>query len=1071
MKRFFEAGRRNGLFASVGVAALAISAPAVAQDATDDVADVTTAEEEVPSEGIVVTGSRIARPNLDSQVPVTVLDGEVFFQQATVNVGDTLNDLPQLRSTFSQTNAGRFLGTTGLNLLDLRGLGTARTLTLVNGRRHVAGDILSNGTSPDVNTIPADLISRVDVVTGGNSAIYGSDALAGVVNFILRDDFDGIQLRGQAGVNSEGTFGSQYISGMIGQNFAGGRGNVVLHGEFANQDRVYGSDVSFLRQNNGFLVVDADTAGLPNGSDGFPDRTFFRDIRSASIAAGSLVPIAQSTAAARCGVGIVPTNGGPSTTGGTPFNCTFLFQPDGTLVAQTGTRVGAGAIGGIVGGNGNTRRENQSLSVLPEQERINVNLLAHFEVSPALIPFVEAKYVNLKTQGQQSTPAFIQGGTLGDARERSRLDNPFLNADARALIASELLAGGMRSNSLTSRTALSATDIANIANGSFRFVTARILDDLGNRDERSERETYRIVAGLRGDFADNFNYEIAANYGEVREATTVLGNIVPQRLLLALDAVRDPNTGQIVCRSQIDPAAAFAYDSDDDLAAEIAACVPYNPFGQPDNSAASAYIVENTVSDAKLTQFVASAFVSGDTAGFFELPGGPIGVAVGAEYRKETLFFQADPIIENGRTFYNALPSFDPDPFDVKEAFAEVRIPLLADVPLFEELTVSGAVRVSDYGGAVGTTYAYNGGVEWSPIADLKFRGQYGRSVRAPNLTETSGDLSQNFSPGFSDPCLPQNIGNNPNRAANCAADLGALLTDPGFIALPAYSLEFLSGSNPDLQVEKSDSYTVGGVFQPSFVPGFSLTVDYFDITVKDVITAVNATTLVNTCYDLPTLDNPFCALVNRFRGPGVGPNGEVPGQILQRDLVVSGVNFAARTVRGIDAEVAYRTSIGEDSSISTRLIYTHLFERSNFESPVTPDFENRILSELGDPQDEFRWNVDLKLGDFSVGYQMQYIGPQVFSAFEDTRPLPGATTPNGTPPNNLDFASIDTYEAVFYHDVRFAVDVQDRFELTFGVNNVLDTNPALDLTGIGGGSSIYRVRGRSYSAGFLAKF
>lgn len=1060
---------------SLAVGLALAATPAFAQDQSGD-ADETVLEDEADataasSGAIVVTGSRIARPNLESQVPVTVLQGEVFFQQATVNVGDTLNDLPQLRSTFSQTNAGRFLGTTGLNLLDLRGLGTARTLTLVNGRRHVAGDILSNGTSPDVNTIPADLIARVDVVTGGNSAIYGSDAIAGVVNFVLRDDFDGLQVRGQAGVNDEGAFGSQYISGMYGKNFAGGRGNVLLHAEFSNQDRVFGSDVSFLRQNNGFLVIDSDPAGLANGSDGFPDRTFFRDIRSASISNNSLVPIAQSTSAARCGVGITPTNGAPSTTGGTPYNCTFLFQPDGTLIAQTGTRVGAGAIGGIVGGNGDTRRAGTDLTVLPEQERINVNLLAHFEVSPALVPFIEAKYVNLKTQGQQSTPAFIQGGTLGDSRERSRLDNPFLNADARALIASELLAGGLRSNSLTSRTPLSAADIANIANGSFRFVTARLLSDLGSRDERSERETYRIVAGVRGEFADNFNYEFAANYGEVREATTVLGNIVPQRLLLALDAVRDPVSGQIVCRSQIDPAAAVAYDSEDDLAAEVAACVPYNPFGAPDNSAAAAYIVEDTVSDAKLTQFVVSAFVSGDSSGFFELPGGPIGFAVGAEYRRETLFFQADPIIESGRTFYNALPSFDPDAFDVKEAFAEIRIPLLADLPLIESLTINGAVRVSDYGGAVGTTYAYNGGFEWSPVSDLKIRGQYGRAVRAPNLTETSGDLSQNFSPGFSDPCLPQNIGNNPNRAANCAADLGALLTDPGFIALPAYSLEFLSGSNPDLQVEKSDSYTIGGVFEPGFFPGFSLTADYFDIRVNDVITSVNATTLVNTCYDLPTLDNPFCALIERFRGPGVGPNGEVPGQILQGDLVVSGVNFAARTVRGIDAEVAYRQNIGENSSISTRLIYTHLFERSNFESPVTPDFENRVLSEIGDPQDEFRWNVDLKLGAFSIGYQMQYIGPQVLNAFEDTRPLPGATTPNGTPPNNLDFADIESYPATFYHDVRFAFDVQDRFELTFGVNNLLDTNPPLDLTGIGGGSSIYRVRGRSFSAGFLAKF
>lgn len=1092
MKTFSAtAAARAALFTGAGVAALAVAVPGLAQTVQEVQAgdqSIATQDEIPGADGttggaIIVTGSRIARPNLESQVPVTVLEGEAFFNQSTVNVGDTLNDLPQLRSTFGQQNAGRFLGTTGLNLLDLRGLGTARTLTLVNGRRHVASDILSNGTSTDVNTIPADLISRVDVVTGGNSAIYGSDAIAGVVNFILREDFEGVQVRGQAGISEEGTFPSQYISAMAGKNFGDGRGNVLLHAEFANQERVFGSDVGFLRRNDGFLVIDADPGGIrdgvptagtglfPNGSDLFPDRAFFRDIRSASIFANGLVPIPQPATGARCGTGIGVTNGPPTATG-TPFNCTYLFQNNGALIEQTGTRVGTGPIGAIVGGNGPTGREGTLLTVLPDQQRINVNLLGHFEISPAFVPFIEAKYVNIKTQGQQSSPAFIQGGTLGDGRERPRLDNPFLAASARDTIANAILTSGINATSLTARGALTPADRAAIAAGTYRFAVARFLTDLGNRDERSEREVYRIVGGVRGDFADNFKYELSLNYGQVKENTLILGNIIPQRFLLAMDAVRNPATGQIVCRSQIDPAARIAYDSAAALDAEVAACVPYNPFGQdPRNAAAANYILEDTTSRAKLDQFVASGFVSGDTSGFFELPGGPIGFAVGAEYRRESLFYQADPLVEEGRTFYNALPTFDPEPFEVKEAFAELRVPLLRDIPLINELTVSGAIRVSDYNSAVGTTYAYNGGFEWSIVPDLRVRGQYGRSVRAPNLTETSFPLTQNFAPGFSDPCLPQNIGNNPNRGPNCTADLGALLNSPSFVALPAYSLEILSGSNPNLTEESSDSYTIGGVFQPRFLPGFSLTVDYFDIKVKDVITSVAAQTLVNTCYDLPTLDNPFCALINRFRGPGLGPNGEVPGQILDQDLVVSGVNFAARTVRGIDTEVAYSYNFGEDSRVATRLIYTHLFERSNFENPSLPTFENRILSELGDPQDEFRWNVDVKLGNFNIGYRMQYIGPQVLNLFEDTRPLPGATTPNGTPPNNADYADVEVYPETFYHDVRFGLNVGENFELTLGVDNILDTNPPFGLTAVGGGSGIYRVRGRNFYAGFLARF
>ncbi len=1060
MRPNFQLRTLRQCFASTAIIAMAIStttAKAQDQDSGENQASAEQNESDGAESVIIVTGSRIARPNIESAVPVTTITGEEFFQQGSINIGDTLNDLPQLRSTFSQTNSGRFLGTAGLNLLDLRGLGTARTLTLVNGRRHVASDILSNGTSVDVNTIPNDLIERVDVVTGGNSAIYGSDAIAGVVNFILKDDFEGLQLRGHTSINDEGAFPTHYISALGGLNFADGRGNVTLHAEFANQDRVFGSDVSYLRRNDGFLTIDLDEGGLPENSDGFPDRAFFRDIRSASIYFDGLVPITRGTGSPECGTGL----------NNVPYNCTYIFTPDGQLVPQTGTRLGSGPIGSIVGGNGQTGREQELQSVIPNQQRYNFNLLAHFEISEAFEPFVEAKYVRIETQGQQSSPAFVQGVTFGDERELVRLDNPFLNQQARDLISSEILESGFNS-SLIRRNELDADDLAAIADGSYRFTIARFLQDLGSRDEKSERDVFRVVGGVRGQFNDDWNYEVSVNYGRVEEDTRILGNIIPQRFLLALDSGINPATGQIACRAQFDPAAATAYSAADApfLAEDIANCVPYNPFGAPDNSAAANYIVEETVSSATLEQLVFSGFVSGDTSGFFELPGGPIGFAVGAEYRREELFYQADPIVESGRTFYNALPTFDPDAFEVKEVFGEIRIPLLADRPFFEELTLIGSGRISDYDGAVGTVYAYNAGFEWQPIPDIRFRGQYGRSVRAPNLSETSAALSQNFAPGFQDPCRPQNINEgSANRAANCRADLGALLDTAAFASLPTYSLEILSGSNPDLTEETSDSYTIGAVIQPRFLPGFSLTVDYYDIRVENVITSVLAQDLVNTCYDLPTLDNSFCALINRFQGPGTGPNGEIPGQILDNDLVVSGVNFAARTVRGIDIETAYRTTFGEDNALSTRFIYTHLFERSNFEDPSFPDFEDRVLGELGDPQDEFRFSADLKLSNVTFGYQMQYIGSQVLNNYEDFFSV------QGRDPENSDYADTRKYQEVFYHDIRMGIEVNERFNFNFGIDNILDTNPPLGLTGIGEGSAIYRVKGRNFYAGFRANF
>src|SRR4051812_21670490 len=201
------------------------------------------------SEGaITVTGSRIRRPNLESVVPVTSVQGEQFFQRGGPDLGDALNDLPQLRSTFAQQNPGLGIGIAGLNLLDLRGLGPKRTLVLVNGRRHVAADILSSASVPDVNTISADLIERVDIVTGGNSAVYGSDAVAGVVNFILRRDFDGVQVRAHGSEPAAGAGTTYFGSIMYGKNFGGGKGNITLQAEYNHENRIFASDLPWLRR-------------------------------------------------------------------------------------------------------------------------------------------------------------------------------------------------------------------------------------------------------------------------------------------------------------------------------------------------------------------------------------------------------------------------------------------------------------------------------------------------------------------------------------------------------------------------------------------------------------------------------------------------------------------------------------------------------------------------------------------------------------------------------------------------------------------------------------------------------
>ncbi len=1074
---------------------LAFAAPAQAQDdepctpdqaaaGTCQLADSSGAAAGSQNE-VTVTGSRIRRPNLDSVVPITSIGGEEFFQQGQTNVGDTLNDLPQLRSTFAQQNPGLGIGIAGLNLLDLRGLGTSRTLVLVNGRRHVAADILNNAVSPDVNTIPNDLIERVDIVTGGNSAIYGSDAIAGVVNFILRRDFDGLQIRGNAAVSEEGYGANQYVSAMYGMNFADGRGNVTLHAEYARQERIFASDIPFFRRANGFGVIDADSAGLPSNSDGFPDRVFFRDLRSASIHRFGLVPITQPFGgAAQCGTGTLANNGPPNNSGN-PYNCTHVFTVAGRLTPQTGTRFGAGIIGGIVGGNGQTGREDRLLSVLPFMERYNGNLLAHYTFSDALELFAEAKFVRVDVQGSAAGPSFIQG-TFGqfDLRERIRLDNPFLNPADRTTIANAILTSGCN----TSLTAacntprstfggqgvggpLNAADIAAINAGTYRFVTARHLADSGIRDERFQRDTWRIVGGARGTFNDDWSYEISANYGKMEETTTDFGFLDRQRFLLSLDAGRNPATGQIQCRSQFDPAAANPFPNiafnTARLAADIAACVPYNPFGGQDNRAAADYFSISTINIATTDQLVLTGFVSGDSSQLFELPGGPVRFALGAEYRRENASFEQDDFVLTGASNDVVIPDFIPPTFEVKELFGEIQIPLLRDTPFFENLTVSGAARVADYGGGTGTVWAYNAGVEWAPIRDIRFRGNYGRAVRAPNVAETGFPLVPNFAPGFNDPCGPNFIGQGTTfRAANCQADIGA------FLPLPAvtYSLPVVSGSNPNLEAEVSDSWTIGAVAQPRFIPGLSLTVDYYNITVEGVIVALGAQAIANACYDQPSLNNPFCAQFQRYRGTGPGPLGETPGQILGNSLIQAPLNFAKRIRRGIDFEVAYRTNLGADSRLNTRLIFSHQLQNSNYQNQTDPNFANRLLGELGDPVDEFRWNVDLSYKEFTLGYEMRYIGAMWVNAYEDFNSLQGRA------PQDADWADVQRFPAVFYHDMRLDWNIrtgEGRPDLNFfvGVDNIFDRMPPLGSTGTGVGSAIYNIRGRNFYGGFRARF
>jgi outer membrane receptor protein involved in Fe transport len=394
--------------------------------------------------------------------------------------------------------------------------------------------------------------------------------------------------------------------------------------------------------------------------------------------------------------------------------------------------------------------------------------------------------------------------------------------------------------------------------------------------------------------------------------------------------------------------------------------------------------------------------------------------------------------------------------------FTEFRVPLLKELPGARELTLNIAGRYADYSGSTGGVMAYNGGIEWAPVEGVRLRAGLARAVRAPSLVDLYSAQSQNFAT-IQDPCASRNIGGgSPTRAANCAAAGIPTSYDWVYQSTP----EILSGGNPDLKEETSDSFTAGVVLQPAFLPGFSFSADYFDIDIDDVITAPTAQQIMDACYDAPDLNNQFCGLFQRW-GAGGGPNTstDAPFSLINGTLQQTVLNYASSTARGIDFEVGYNANLGEIGRLRTRLIYTRMLQRDDFLDPANPNNPDQVLYELGDPKNSFNLNTDFEAGKFTFGYQLRYIGHMVINQAEDVFSV------GGNPPQNADYADRKYYPEIFYHDIRASYDVRDDINAYLGVDNLSDRVPPLGLTGTGEGSGIYDVRGRFWYAGVRVSF
>ncbi|MFA6115587.1 MAG: TonB-dependent receptor [Sphingomonas sp.] len=934
---------------------------------------------DAPDEGendVVVTGSRIRRPDFDTPNPVLSISAAQIQQSGSTNLTDFLTGYPALQgSSTSADNSGdgAGIGATGLNLLNLRNLGTERTLVLVDGRRHVAA--LPGSQAIDINTIPNDLVERVEILTGGASAIYGADGVTGVVNFITKKNFEGISAHAQAGISEYGDAGKRFLSVTAGKNFAEGRGNFAIAYEYGEEDRLETRNRKSLSGTNrvGFFLNpdDPENQGGYTGpaNNGIPDNIPLNNIRYFDTN--------------RQGGIDLDFDGFPDYFVGTGGGLT-QFDP-GTFVPDFYQQ----------GGNA-TLVSDYGNDLLPQIRRHVVNAITHFDVAPALTLFAEGKYANIRSFSL-AQPTFDYYLLIPE-------DNPYIPAALRPQIAA-LGNGGVLVN--------------------------RDNFDFGQRGEDVTRQTYRFVVGARGEISEHANYELSYTWGRTDIKSKYVNDILDDRYYAAIDVVTNPANGQPTCRVNLDPS--WTPDQPYNYTRDIFApttfqpgqCVPLNLFGEgAPSQAALDFIRANTVDHARLEQQVISGSISGDFGQFFSLPGGPIGFAIGGEYRKETSSFTADPLAAQGLTFTNSL-SNDTGKYEVKEGFGELRAPLLKDLPFAHRLEVGAAVRFSDYS-TIGNTTTWKVDGSWAPVRDITLTGTYSKAVRAPNIGELFAGQSQTFN-FITDPCNTNQIQNGTQyRAANCQALLTSLgVTDPGnYRDFRSTNIPGLQGGNPNLSEEEATTWTAGVILQPRFVPGLSIRADWYDIKLKGAINTATASELAGLCVDQPTLANQYCAGIVRQNGAAGTAD---PGNIV--DFTLRPFNVAQFRTAGLDVNVSYRVETAKVGTFNLNVMGNYLDRLEFISSPGAPVTNQR--GEAFSPKYTVNADLTWKLGAFTVNYGLLW--------FDKTLRYTNQEMATNTDIVDPKYVYLKQH---WQHDIFASVDVKGGMQFYAGVNNVFGQKP-----------------------------
>jgi outer membrane receptor protein involved in Fe transport len=946
--------------------------------------DDTQTAGEPAMEEVVVTGSRIRQDQQGFANPVTTFSAETLAQSGKTDLADFLSQSPAL-------------------------LGS------------ITGD-LTAGSNPGFGEVGLNLLDlrhlgeeRTLVLVDGRRHVSGLAGSAAVdVDAIPTDLLEAVDvLTGGASA----IYGADGVSGVVNfrlrKDFEGltvrGQTSTSQEGDGDNQFVALTAGMNF-GEGRGNVAIAYEFSKDDRVND--QDRDFLRAPRAAELA--------QNQDDVDFDSPDVPDN--------IPYNdiryadSSFLsaVDVDGDGLADfegTGSVYDRGFVlansGGYTQGGSSTPVNGYQGDLFPEMERHLVNVLGHFDVSDSLTISAEGKYV--RSQGFSiAQPSY-------DFYLLMTPDNPFMPDVIRDAIVPGAAQAFLEDDSLPDG-----------------VLVTRDNYDLGINGEDTTRETLRGVLAANGTISDHLRYEASYVYGETKSRIETVNNRITDRWLAAIDVVED-DSGQPVCRSSLDPDADPSLDG----------CVPYNIFGNGvRDPGALDFVNVDSISHTKVTQQVFSGSFSGDLGSLMEMPGGSIGFAFGAEYRRETSDSLPAVEIQDGSS-WNGPVAPSEGGFDVKEVFAEVNVPVLKDARFAERLSFGAALRASDYS-TVGSTNSWKVDAVYAPVSAVTFRGTYAQAVRAPNIDELFSPESSTFN-FIVDPCDIGELNNGTStRETNCADLLDGLGIDPATF-LPSNTpqatlfTQGTFGGNRELSEETATTWTAGVVLRPEFAPGLSVALDWYDIDIEDAINTPEAQEVAQLCVDNPTLDNPYCG--NIVRDPDTG---FITGFTVRPD------NVASFRTAGLDVAIDYRIETASSGGFRVQLVGGYL-DRLEFVSVPGAEVDND-LEEQYFPKFSATLDMSWTRGPLTLAYGLNWFGKTDRFTRETL-----AGDPDYSDPRYF------KVKQKWDHEINAAYDIGEHVNIYAGVNNLFNQKPAFGY----GSNSSYPISamGRYFYAGARMNF